>query len=315
MTALEKALRGTGKAPIKLGGEWYVASNRYGAVQTGLHLGGLLVLLALATPLWIWLGPGIAAPLVIGVGALTYKLTIILHDCAHMTLFATRRYNLLVGNLVGFFLGSDFRQFQAQHFLHHRTYGKALDPQGRDYLGLQATSRAEICWHLLRPLVGYNLFKLVSFQPPAGERAVEKQRAASPRRRIGFVAGTLIIQASILAIATAGGTVWWNALLYPGAAATVALFLSQLRGFCEHVAPVPHGDESFVRTHQTTLIDRLFVYGLNFNFHVEHHLYPGVPSCHLPRLHKTYSDRFHSPQTLSPSILNTVTSRLAQCPN
>lgn len=307
-------MRGTGGAPVKLDRAWYLASDAYGAGQTLLHLGPLLVLLALATPLWHWGGPLAAAALLIPVGVLTYKLTIVLHDCAHISLFRTRRYNRLVGRLVGAFLGSDFRQFQAQHFLHHRAFGETIDPQGRDYLGLQTASRGQVLWHLLRPLFGYNLFKLAAFQPTEAPAQHGSRRSAAPRGRLGFIASTLTVQTMILLIATQGGTIWWNALLYPVAAATVALFLSQLRGFCEHVTPVPHADESFVRTHQPRLLDRLLVYGLNFNYHVEHHLYPAVPSCQLPKLYEVYGDRLHSRHTLSPSILATVRSRLAQCP-
>ncbi len=315
MIVSDKAMRGMGGAPVKLERTWYEASDRFGAFQTAIHIIPLLFLLALATPLWQWGGPLAVVPLVIPVGVLTYKLTIVLHDCAHLTLFRTRRYNRLVGRLVGFVLGSDYSQFQTMHFLHHRAFGEAIDPQGRDYLGLHEASRARILWHLLRPLISYNLFKLLSFQPaPAGQR----REAAKQSNRLGslrFVAGTLIAQFFIVAVATAGGTVWWNALLFPVSAATVALFLSQLRGFCEHIAPVSVPGEAFVRTHQPNLLDRLLFYGVNFNYHVEHHLYPAVPACRLPELHRIYGDRFHSRDTISPSILATVRSRLAQCPS
>lgn len=314
MTLLDTALRGTGKTPIKLERSWYRASDRYGFAQTGLHLGALVVVLALATPLWLRAGPLAAILLVLPLGVLIYKLTIVLHDCAHMTLFRTRRYNRWVGRLTGCFLGSEFSQFQAQHFLHHRAFGQAGDPQGPDYLGLQAASRSHVLWHLLRPLLGFNLIKLLYFQPPGGGRPDRPAQKTSLPRKLRFLVGTGAVQLAILALATGFGTVWWNALLYPAAAATVALFLSQLRGFCEHVTPVPAADESFVRTHRPNLVDRTLFYGLNFNFHVEHHLYPAVPSCQLPRLHKTHGNLFHTPQSLSSSILETVRTRLAQCP-
>jgi fatty acid desaturase len=273
------------------------------------------LLRGLATPLWRWGGPAAALPLILPIGVLAYKLTIVLHDCAHMTLFRTRRYNRLVGRFVGFVLGTDFAQFQAQHFLHHRAFGQAIDPQGRDYLGLQHASRREVAWHLLRPLIGYNLFKLLAFQPPQAGDEAERRRRTPVSRRLGFLAGTAAVQGGIVLLATQGGAVWWNALLYPVAAATVALFLSQLRGFCEHVTPVPAEDEAFVRTHAPNLLDRLLFYGLNFNYHVEHHLYPAVPSCRLPALYQTYGERFHNRQTLSSGIVATLRSRLAQCPN
>lgn len=302
-------------ARFKLDKSWFRASDVYGAVQTVVHLGLLFGVLALAVPVWQWAGPVAAALLIVPVGVLTYKLTIVLHDCSHLTLFRTRRSNRVVGHIVGYLLGSEFNQFQRQHFLHHKVVGETGDPQGRDYLGLRDASRGLIVWHLARPLIGYNLFKLMSFQPPDAGGPKRRGPQTNHWRTVGFVAGTLAAQALVAAVATGFGTVWWTALIYPAAAATVALFLSQMRGFCEHIVASGSEEEAFVRTHLPNPVDRMLFYGLNFNYHVEHHLYPAVPSRMLPALYRTHGSRFHRADTVSPSIFQTVRSRLAQCPN
>ena len=61
-----------------------------------------------------------------------YKITILMHDCVHGTLFASRRWNRVVGGLAAALTGVDFRTFARLHARHHRDYGRADDLQGLD---------------------------------------------------------------------------------------------------------------------------------------------------------------------------------------
>lgn len=289
--------------------QFYEAADSYGWRASLLHVGALFLLLACAVPLWRNVGPWAAWLLVLPVAVVAYKLTIVLHDCAHYTLFKNRRLNRFVGQCIAALLGSDFEQFARTHWLHHRAYGSPNDPQGHDYIGLHNATRAALCWHLLRPLLGYNFFKVIVFNP-----AAPAQSGAAPRTSlIVFAMRVLCAQAAIALVATGLGEVPWLIFLFPAASATFALFLSQVRGFCEHVARRESSSEAFVRTHLPNALDRTLFYGLNFNFHVEHHLYPSVPSCHLPAVYEEIRARVHTKETLSPSILHTIRDRLAQC--
>jgi fatty acid desaturase len=73
-------------------------------------------------------------------------------------------------------------------------------------------------------------------------------------------------------------------LLPFASAATFGLFLSQLRGIAEHGVGGQGAREAFVRSHATELLGSLLLYDVHFNFHEEHHRYPGVPSHQLPAL-------------------------------
>jgi fatty acid desaturase len=110
-----------------------------------LALAAAPLLAALWTPWAGWL----AAPLV---GLRVYKLTQVLHDCIHQTLFRRPQTNRRVGAVVGLMTGIDFAAFRRLHLQHHRIYGRADDPQGGDYLGLIGARRHRILFHLLRPL-------------------------------------------------------------------------------------------------------------------------------------------------------------------
>lgn len=83
--------------------------------------------------------------------------------------------------------------------------------------------------------------------------------------------------------------------------------------FLRTYRPATGTDEKFVRSHKTNLFDRMFFYTLNFNYHVEHHLYPQLPCCHLPKLQHAMTEAGKAP-LISPSIFSTIKERLAQCP-
>lgn len=218
-------------------------------------------------------------PLIIILGAYINKITFIMHDCAHNTLFNCNKKNKFWGTLCSYFLGNDFLIFRKSHWLHHQTYGEPNDPQGDDYLGLKNKSSIYIILFILRPLIGWNIYKLFLFNKinqPSKKKSVYKVM-----KRIGI---TGVIQFLIALLASNFLREPQLFFLYPLIAVTFSLFFSQLRGLIEHISP--HASEKFVRTHLPNFFDGLLLYDLNFNYHVEHHLYPSVPSYHLPSLSK-----------------------------
>jgi fatty acid desaturase len=293
-------------------------NNLYGFMSLVANVGPLLGLLAAAPWMWREVGSVWVLVLMPFVGVFAYKLTIIMHDCAHRTLFSSSAVNKLVGTATSYLLASDFEAFTANHFAHHRIYGEAGDPQGDDYLHLQGRNRSAIVWHLVRPLLGYNLFKLGQFAPeaPDGDPPRDGLKVAPQRQtsRWSFFGGVLVAQVLLATIASGFWTYPYLVLLYPLSAATFGLFFSQVRGFAEHVADEARAEGGVVRTHLPNWFDRVFFYGLNFNYHVEHHLFPYVPSWQLPRVHVLIVERCHNAGTLSKSIIGTILRRLSMCP-
>jgi fatty acid desaturase len=240
------------------------------------NLGGFLALLllmpALARP-WPWT----SALLLSALGLMMYRMTVVMHDCAHATLFPSRLLNRLVGTLLGAAAGLSFRAFAGLHRHHHERVGLADDPQGPHYPGDWSRSRARLLRHLLRPLLGGNL-PLLGRIPAALAAAPQRHRLTEPV----LIAG---LQLAWAAIVSHGFQLWWLAPAPILAAATFGLFFSQLRGFAEHAALPGTDPAGHVRSHRPHPLDRLLLYDVNFNYHREHHHYPQVPSCRLPALH------------------------------
>lgn len=218
------------------------------------------------------------------IGLLLYRLTIVMHDCGHASLFVSRNVNQRVGTLLGALTGVDFEQFKQRHWEHHRNYGRPGDPQGFHYLDIALMSRSAFIWHLLKPMLGLNL------------RFVFPESHLFPknvRRNLGN--GNLIlfiaVQAIVLLLVTGFGAHSSLVLLPFLSATTFGLFFSQLRGIAEHGVRGTADPAGFVRSHSPDLLGRLFLYDLNFNFHEEHHQYPQVPSCHLAAVNASHRGR------------------------
>jgi omega-6 fatty acid desaturase (delta-12 desaturase) len=255
-------------------------SNRYGAYALIRNVLPLFALLALA-PVLAARSIAAAWSLAPLVGLFLYRVTIVMHDCVHRTLFRSLRVNDWSALLLGAVTGIDVARFRALHFKHHRTYGRAEDPQGFHYIGVQRLSRAQRTWHVLKPLLGANLRYVLreSLLHPGNLR-----RAA--RRADAILFATM--QLLLLLVVTGGGRYWSLALLPFFSAATFGLFLSQIRGLAEHGPRGAANQAGLVRSHSARLLERVFLYDLHFNYHSAHHRWPQCPSCHLPAVHERY---------------------------
>jgi len=262
--------------------EWSEPSDSYGwsaVLRNTLPLFGLLWL----APVLGDIGPYLPWTLVPVVGLLVYRVTVVMHDCTHRTLFASRRLNEVVGSFLGAISGVDFRSFSDQHWRHHRLYGERGDPQGFHYARLKSMASGEFVWHLVRPLLGWNLRHTLA-------ESVLAPTNLARLVRTGEFALVVSVQLVFVAIVTDFGRHAWLAAFLFVSTATFGLFFSQLRGIAEHGVIDGSVDARCVRSHAPHWLDRVLLYDVNFNYHREHHEHPEIPSCHLPAMHRGADD-------------------------
>lgn len=232
----------------------------------------------------------------VAIGVVAYRMTFILHDCCHATLFASRRENQAVGWLTAALLLTSYPSFRRQHFIHHQHYRRADDPQGVDYNGL-VPGRDRILRHLLAPLVFLmawerlgSYFALNHSGMSQHERAAAVNTGGSLREHAMSGGIIAVAQLGVMAVSTAGFTFWPGYFVYLLSLSTIGLFLSRLRSYLEHGNLSPDDESRLVaRTHLSNLIERNVLAGLSFNYHHEHHLWPQVPSRWLPTVHREYT--------------------------
>lgn len=255
--------------------EWLRPSDRYGWSAVARNVMPLLVLLAFAPAFASAhaLAPWLLAP---AIGLFLYKVTVVMHDCTHHTLFVSRAMNARVGLLLGALSGVDFQRFCAQHWRHHRSYGRAGDPQGFQYNELDRMTSGGLLRHLVKPLLGLKLRDVFAESLLAPSNLARSLRT-------GEIVIVALVQIVVLAIVTGFGRHPTLAVLPFVSGVTFGLFFSQLRGIAEHGQLAADGKYT-VRSHQPNRLDRWFFYDVNFHCHAEHHANPQVPSCHLPAL-------------------------------
>jgi fatty acid desaturase len=281
--------------------EFYETSDAWGTRACLRLLGVPLVEIAIL-PYLADVSPWLAVAAIAPIGIAISKTTLLVHEAVHGMLFKTPVLNRIAGCVGGWWTMVDFISFDALHRHHHAKVGIDDDPQLLDYGALEGATRSQLAWHLFRPLVGWNIQHMFTLV----RQRVRMKRPAWVT--LGEFAGLIIVQGSFAWLATGGGRYPWLALIFPTAAATVGLFMSQIRGFCEHV-PMP-GEEAGMRlrSHTSNPIERPFLHYLNYNYHGEHHRYPRVPSRNLPALSRWLQEQ-GQPVERSPSYLATIFAR------
>ncbi len=89
--------------------------NFYGLRAVTVHWGAIF-LAAFITPFAYEKSSYTLLFTVMFFGVAAYRFTIVMHECAHSTLFNSKSVNIWVGLFTGWILGTDFKAFKAAHF-------------------------------------------------------------------------------------------------------------------------------------------------------------------------------------------------------
>lgn len=161
--------------------------------------------------------------------------------------------------------------YRALHTRHHRHLGEEGDPD--DYHNYARTTRGLWLMHWMRITVGPILY---IFAIPV---AAWRVSGPADRRRI------LVDYAALISIyAVLAWLVPWQALLLAWLAPLLPVgYFTALRGLAQHGLTDRKDPHLAARTFRANPVVAFCL--LHENHHLEHHLFPEVPSYHLPRLH------------------------------
>ncbi|PYT66912.1 MAG: hypothetical protein DMG39_25375 [Acidobacteria bacterium] len=222
---------------------------------------------ALAGSRWFFL------PLGIVVTALALNAFVLLmHDGMHESLVQGRGWNRAASVLIGSTFLMSFSAYRVLHTRHHRFLGDPRDPD--DYKNY--TRRRSLVWmlHFVRLSIG-SLLYLLLIPTLALKFGTDKQRRyiLTEYAFLGAVYSLLLrfVPASVLGVA------WFVPLLMVGT-------LTAIRGFTQHAITDAADPYIASRTILPNPVVAFFL--LNENYHLEHHLFPEIPSYHLPALHR-----------------------------
>ena len=214
------------------------------------------------------------------IGALQHHLSIIQHEANHFLLFADRRCNEWVGALAGFAVGFTMT-YRRTHLKHHQTLGDEIDPDLANYRDYPL-SPGRFLVDVAKNLSGFGAVRQAMAQTLLG-----KAPGAQDGRRDWGVLGLAGTQAGILGVFLLSGHPLDYLLLWLLPLITVSKTLTHFRNVVEHTQLRDVGDPelSRYRTIRCSWLEGFFFAPMNFNYHAEHHFYPGIAYHRLPEAH------------------------------
>lgn len=211
----------------------------------------------------------------LAVGILQHDLFIVLHEAVHFLLFSKRWSNVWAGNILGGAIGFTMA-YREHHLAHHRGLGSDIDPDFLSY-AQSPPPRGRILGDLAGCLTGVKA--VLQFFDKS--RSTEIHGNHQFRELLNIAAVQCVLLGTFVLI---GHPVWYFTLwLLP--LITIAKTISFYRTMAEHsLSAVEGSGQTRLRTFRPALWEKLVLAPMNFNFHAEHHWFPGIPYYHLPRL-------------------------------
>ena len=241
------------------------------------------------------ISPVLTVALAIPAAGFLVRVFVVFHDCAHGSLFPSKRANARVGTVLGLFVLSPFRRWRHDHAVHHATSGD-LDRRGvGDIMTLtvaeyHARSRQRrLGYRLIRnPLVMFGLGPV--FAMIVGPRIVA--RGARPRMRNSVLGTDAALVVGVGALCWLIGwrdlaIVWAPAALLAGSVG-IWLFYVQHQfedAYWQNGADWSYADAAMRGSSYLKLPKLLQFFTGNIGLHHVHHLNSRIPNYNLQRAH------------------------------
>ncbi|SFO43043.1 MULTISPECIES: fatty acid desaturase family protein [Actinomadura] len=234
----------------ELGPDLLVTTRRRRVLTLSLPYAGIVLFAAVWAAGWWWFTPLVAFGIFVAVVTAT-------HDVVHRSLGLGRRSTEWFLFLLGAVLLESGHAYRATHLQHHRTFPSDEDPEGHP-ADLSAVGAVLYGPVFLARLWGW-----------AFRRASVSQRA------------WLLAEAALPFAAVGAGLLFSRGLLVYAVMVLVGSWVYPL--LTVHLPHRHYGDTPLTQTHtlRGRVVPALF---LELTYHLEHHLYPQVPSHHLSRL-------------------------------
>lgn len=267
-------------------------TNSWASTRALLQTFGLIAAVAaFAIVFWSWWAALLAMVLM---APLAHALFVLAHEAAHYRLYESRRLNDLAGRVCATLPGLSMCTYRVTHRLHHNHLYGPEDPDIALHGGYPR-GRAYLVRKLARDLAGLTAWKTYAYFFGAPAANADTGRAARPLgdtspalRRAALRDRWSVLAFHMAAPVAAFGTGWgWHyVVLWLVPQVTLLQAILRLRAICEHGAVSDFSSPlTAARTTLAGPLARFFLFPHHVNYHVEHHLYPAVPQCNLPRLH------------------------------
>lgn len=245
-------------------------------------------------------------------------LAIMMHDAAHGTLFANKKFNKQLGTwLCAKPIWNDLYQYRPYHLQHHAKTASTQDPDLSLIAGLP-TNKISLARKFARDISGLTGLKFLlgrllmdlGFLKWSVTNTIEKipqQGRAWWDYPLTFFKnswGMLLTNGVMFALLAATGHGWLYSL-WLLAYVTPFPLLIRIRNMAEHACTEKTANTfKNTRTTQAGWLARATVAPLRVNYHMEHHLMASVPFFRLPQMHRLLRQKQAVPT--APSYLDVL---------
>ncbi len=200
---------------------------------------------------------------------------LLIHEATHRVLFRWKWLNDGAGVFLALLGGISFTAYQALHLAHHDGLGGPNDPD--EYANYTTNKRLLWRMHWGRLLFGTLLYVVVF--------PWVSMKVSTRREKFFIVIEYCFLIVCMGILYDQGGLgeaflVWLPCMVMTN-------FLINIRGFTQHGFSNPMDPFLASRSVLAPRLIRFFL--INENFHLEHHLFPGVPGYSLAKLHRLLS--------------------------
>ncbi len=216
------------------------------------------------------------------IGGRMHGLGVLMHEFSHYRFSSNRALSEWLGNILSAWpIGTTVNSYRLNHLAHHQHTNTDKDPDWVAKLNVAKYTFPRPIGKILTVIAGYlvaieSIIDLKSILARVNKSDADSK--ALKLARLGFYLA--------VAIALTWTQSWIGFLIYWLIPYLTAFMLClYVRSVAEHFGSMDYGRElGATRSVAPLLWERLFFCPHNINYHLEHHLYPGVPFYNLPAL-------------------------------
>lgn len=223
------------------------------------------------------------------IGARMHAMAILMHDATHYRFLKNRKWNDLLTNVFTMYpLFLTIDQYRTNHLAHHKHLNTEEDPDWVSKLPKKEfqfpKTRQEfilgiLSYFLLIQGVKDAIWFMTRFNVVGGKKTKKPTKKSKLAEQLAFYV-------ILITVLTAFG--WWKFFLLFWIVPYFSTFLmfQYIRSVSEHFGDLAYDHLlTASRTVKTNMLEKFLIAPHNVGYHIEHHLYPGVPFYNLPKLH------------------------------
>jgi fatty acid desaturase len=253
------------------------------------------------------------------IGIFSYKITFLIHESCHNNLFQNKKVNDFFGNLAASIVGTTLNTYRSLHFEHHKYSNTKQDPQFEDSLGQinKILTKKKYLSFLISPLLFSKFFIYCVREGSFIINIFFNKTFEKKKMDYYCLVLTIIINLGIITYLSMMANSGKLAASYYLSLFTVSLLLTRIRTLAEHQYKEQDTTPAeYTVSHKENFIEKFFLYDMNFNYHLEHHIFPKIPHHNLKQFSKIYENSIHGDnKTLLKSMFMSIFKRFTAIKN